>query len=86
MEADKPELSASILLFLHARPRELERFLGSTGTQPDQLRALMGNAAFADGLLDYLVSNEPLLLAYCEETGDRPARLGALAARAGGWM
>ena len=79
------ELGDSMLLFLAGRPDDLGHFLALTGHAPDALRALRGKAHFRAGLLDYLLGNEPLLLAFCEETGHDPRRLSALGQRLAPW-
>ncbi len=43
-----------------------------TGVSPDNLRRLVGTEGFAHGLVDYVVSNEPLLLAVAAEAQIKP--------------
>jgi hypothetical protein len=41
--------------------------MGQSGLDPQSLRRLVGTHDFAHGLIDYVVSNEPLLLAVAAE-------------------
>ena len=82
-KADCEEMAVQVLLFLSSRPEDLERFCQLSGVEPGLLRRHIGDSGFQDGLLDYLLSNEPLLLAFCEETGVAPASMGRLAAQSG---
>ncbi len=59
------ELAALCLDHLAQNPDQLAEFMGITGLSPDGLRSGIGTASFQRGLLDYLVQNEPLLLAVC---------------------
>ncbi len=80
MNTDQASLAERILLFLAQRPEHLERFLAVTGLAPTDLRRLMTSTDFQAGLLDFLLSDEPLLLAYCEESGDDPVAIARSAA------
>jgi len=60
-------MALSVLTFLLDDTQRIEGFLRMTGTTPDDLRTL---AATNDGqiaFLDYLLGNEPLLLAFTAE-------------------
>ena len=71
-------LAESIVVFLSQRPDDLARFLALTGHDAGNLRGALNRPHFRAGLVDYLASNEPLLLAFCEETGHDPRRVAAL--------
>lgn len=82
------------LAFLAADSRRLDGFCRVTGTPPDAdaLRALASTREGLVAVLDYLMTDEPMLLAFTGETGLRdtePATaLVALAgtdAREAGW-
>jgi hypothetical protein len=60
-----PELAGFCLNHLAENPDQLADFMGITGISPDGLRQAVGTASFARGLIDYVVQNEPLLLAIC---------------------
>ncbi|MBV6657812.1 MAG: DUF3572 family protein [Devosiaceae bacterium] len=77
---------ADFVVYLSAREEDLTRFFAATGYDPTALRAGLSDLDVRAGILDYLVSSEPLLLAFCEETGHRPEAIAADGARNGGWM
>lgn len=79
-------ITGDLMVFLSARPEELARFFAETGAEPQSIRNQLEDQSFQSGAIDYLVSNEPLLLAFCEEAGHDPARLSALARQEGRWM
>lgn len=54
----------------------LERFIALTGLMPDQLRAIMEDDGVKIGVLDFLLSDESLLLAFAERTGRNPEQIG----------
>jgi hypothetical protein len=53
-------------------PAELSRFMDQAGLSPDALRRAIGTRSFAAGIIDYVASNEPLLLAVCANAGIKP--------------
>jgi hypothetical protein len=55
----------------------LERLLAASGTDLDGLKAAAGNPETALALLEFLLANEDLLLAFCDDAGRRPAELHA---------
>ena len=60
------------LSFLAGSPERLIRFLDVSGLSPDTLRAAAAEPGFFAGLMDYLVSDEELLLAFAGEIGASP--------------
>jgi hypothetical protein len=66
------ELAETCLNHLAQNPEQLAEFMGITGLSPDGLRRAIGTRSFASGLLDYVVQNEPLLLAVSEANALRP--------------
>ena len=60
-----PELAGLCLDHLAQNPEQLAEFMSITGLSPDGLRKSIGTASFQRGLIDYVVQNEPLLLAIC---------------------
>lgn len=77
---ERSRAAASLVVFLGGRPEEMQRLMGTTGLTAEDFRAGLGDAGFETGLIDYLVHNEPLLLAFCEEAGFDPAQLMRLVA------
>ena len=60
------------LAFIAEDEDRIGRFLALTGTGPQDLRARAGDPGFLAGVLDYLVSDEPLLLAFAEQAAIEP--------------
>ncbi len=72
MNANQIELVTSLVVFLGGRQDDLERFFTVSGVAPSELRTRLTDPGFQRGLLDYVMMNEPLLLAFCEEAGHDP--------------
>jgi Protein of unknown function (DUF3572) len=66
------ELAEFCLEHLAQNPELLAEFMVQSGIQPADLRGLIGTHEFAHGLIDYMVGNEPLLLAVAAENGLKP--------------
>lgn len=85
---DADALSAPILQFLADDDERFGRFLETTGLTVATLRAASASVGFAESLLDYLGSDERLLIAFAQATDrrvdDLAALHGRLAARARG--
>jgi len=63
--APDPEgLAISALLFIAAETETLSRFLELTGLDPGDVRAAASDKRFLLALLDFLMADEPLLLAF----------------------
>jgi hypothetical protein len=71
------ELADICLTHLAQNPEQLAEFMGITGLNPDRLRRAVGTRSFASGLLDYVVQNEPLLVAISEANAIRPETIMA---------
>jgi hypothetical protein len=65
-------MAVEALAFLGRSPERLIRFLDVSGLRPDTLRAATAEPGFFAGLMDYLVSDEELLLAFAGEIGASP--------------
>ncbi len=75
LKAQQPtaqELADICLGHLVQDPEQLVDFMGITGLSPDGLRSALGTASFARGIIDYVVQNEPLLLAICDANALKP--------------
>ena len=57
------ELADLCLEYLAQNPEQLAEFMVQSGLAPNDLRRLVGTDTFKHGLVDYVVSNEQLLLA-----------------------
>jgi hypothetical protein len=66
------ELADLCLTHLANNPEQLAEFMSITGLSPDGLRRAVGTRSFATGLLDYIVQNEPLLVAISSTSAVRP--------------
>jgi hypothetical protein len=75
------ELADLCLIHLAQNPEQLSEFMIVTGLSPDRLRRAVSTRFFAVGLLDYVVQNEPLLLAVSESSAVRPETIMAIWAR-----
>ena len=62
------ELADLCLQHLAQNPEQLAEFMMQSGLAPNDLRRLVGTAGFAHALVDYVVSNEPLLLAIAADS------------------
>jgi hypothetical protein len=65
-------LAVSALTFIAADSDRLSRFLSLTGLGPDNLRTAAADPAFLDSVLDYLVADEELLIAFAADAGLKP--------------
>ena len=64
--------AVAILGWLAGEPELLTRFLALTGVMPAEVRNAVNDPGFLAGLIDFLMSHEPTLLAFSEATGIRP--------------
>lgn len=60
------EVAVAALSFLAADGERLVRFLSETGLSPANLREAAGRPDFGAGVLSYIMSDEPLLIAFAE--------------------
>jgi hypothetical protein len=65
-------LAVSALNFIGADSDRLDRFLSLTGLGPHNLRTAAADPAFLSSVLDYLVADEELLVAFAAEAGLKP--------------
>jgi hypothetical protein len=66
------ELADLCLTHLAQNPEQLADFMGIAGLSPNGLRTVLGTKSFALGLLDYVVHNEPLLVAISQSSTIKP--------------
>jgi hypothetical protein len=57
-------LALSVLEFLSARPNDLDRFLALTGIESGTIRQSARQPEFLGGVLDHLLGDERLLMAF----------------------
>ena len=78
-------LAAEALAWIAAQDALLAGFLDASGSDPATVRARIGEPEFLASVLDFLLADEPALLAFCENRGVAPATpLRARAALPGG--
>jgi hypothetical protein len=65
-------IAVSALAFIAADPDRLNRFLNLTGLGPHNLRIAAADPAFMGSVLDYLVGDEELLIAFAADAGLKP--------------
>ena len=76
-------LAIAALGFLAQDQEQLGRFLAASGIGPDMIRKAAADPAFLAGVLDHVVSDESLLIAFAQHTRTDPgtvARAQALLA------
>ena len=73
MTAESAEILAlEALGWLAGQDQALDRFLQVSGLDPADLRAGVGRPELGLAVLEFLLANEPLLLAFCETTETVP--------------
>ena len=65
-------LAVSALAFIAADADRLSRFLDITGLGPHNLRTAAADPAFLTSVLDYVVADESLLVAFAGDAGLKP--------------
>ncbi len=68
-------LSLQALAFIVADPRQVSRFLALTGTTPQDIRDIAASRELQSATLEYLLADEGLLLAFCQEASIDPATI-----------
>ena len=66
------QLALAALTFLAADATRLGAFLAATGLGPENLREAARNPSFLLGVLDHILSDEPMLVAFAAEEGIDP--------------
>jgi hypothetical protein len=79
-------LAIQALGFIAAEPERLEAFLGATGLTLDRLRESATAPDFLAGVLEHMLADESLLLAFAESAAIDPAAVArARNALGGNW-
>jgi hypothetical protein len=81
---DCEQLAVAALGFLAVEPDRLSRFLSLSGLGPHNLRVAAADPGFLAGVLDYLVADEPLLVAFAADQGRPPEAIVAARRALGG--
>jgi hypothetical protein len=66
------ELAIAALAFIAEEPERLGRFLALSGLGPESLRAAAGQPGFLSGVLDHVLGDENLLLAFAQHAAIAP--------------
>ena len=66
-------LAIAALAFIAAEPERLEGFLGATGLTVDRLRESATAPDFLAGVLEHMLADESLLLAFADSAAVDPA-------------
>jgi hypothetical protein len=69
------ELAVAALAFIAEEPERLRRFLDLSGLDPAKLREAAATPDFLGGILDYVSSDEALLVAFAADAGIDPAAI-----------
>src|SRR4051812_15827277 len=69
------QLAIRALVFLADDPQELGRFLALTGIEAGDIRVAAQQPGFLAGVLEYICSHQPLLLAFSRAEGVDPAEI-----------
>lgn len=78
-------LALTALTWIAAQPEIAGGFLGAAGAGVDELRTRAGDPEFLGFVLDFLLGDEEMLLAFCTDEGIQPDRpMRARAALPGG--
>lgn len=72
MNADPESIAIGALSWIAADGEMMNRFLGLTGIEPDQIRDVASEPGFLAAVLDFLLAHEPTLLRFCEEIAIDP--------------
>jgi hypothetical protein len=70
-------MAITALTFIAQDSDRLGRFLALSGLDPGNLRQAAADPAFLTGVLDYLSSDEALLVAFATDVGIDPAAVEA---------
>lgn len=69
------KVATEALAFLAAEPERLERFLALAGIDPGAIRAAAAEPGFLPAVMEHLMADEPLLLAFAANEGIKPEQV-----------
>ncbi|MFN3548957.1 MAG: DUF3572 domain-containing protein [Mesorhizobium sp.] len=73
---DAEATAIEALGFIASDPVLMPRFLAMTGIEAERIRRAAAEPGFLAGVLGFLLSHEPSLVAFCEAAGVDPASVG----------
>ena len=68
-------LAIQALAFIAEDPGKLSRFLGMTGIPHEEVRAAAGEPGFLAGVLEHMLADESLLVAFADSAGIDPTAI-----------
>jgi hypothetical protein len=77
-------LAIQVLGFIAEEPERLNRFLGMSGIPLAQIRAAAREPGFLAGVLEHMLGEESLLIAFAASTGIDPAEVARARGALGG--
>jgi hypothetical protein len=77
-------LAVQALSFLAEEPERLGQFLAASGMGPEMIRKAAADPGFLAGVLDFVASDEPLLVAFAQHAGIDPRMVERAQALLGG--
>jgi len=77
-------LAIQALGFIAEDPQRLGDFLAATGITAEQIRAVAGGPGFLVGVLEHMLGDESLLLAFAASAGIDPAEVARARGALGG--
>lgn len=66
------ELALNAIQFIAGDERLLTGFMQMAGLSPDELRHRIAEPELQGGVLDFMLSEDAIILAFCEAFGHRP--------------
>jgi hypothetical protein len=81
---DGAQTAIEALAWLAAEPTRLEGFIAASGLGPQNLRQAAAEPRFLAAVLDYLASDEALLIAFARDSARRPEDVARAHARLAG--
>jgi Protein of unknown function (DUF3572) len=69
-------LAIQALAFLAEQPEQLARFLDMAGIAPAEIRTAARESGFLAGVLEHMLGDESLLVAFADSAGIDPADIG----------
>ena len=81
---DPDDVAIQALSFLAADPERLERFMALSGLTPETLRAAANGSGFLVAVLEHVLADESLVLAFAANAGLAPERIAAARAALAG--
>ncbi len=77
-QLETDSLCADILGWIAADDTQMSRFLALSGLSADTLRQAAAEPGFYAGVLGFLMSHEPTLIAYCDNREIPPERIAEI--------